>query len=247
MTLKQNKSTIDQSEIRKFEQIADEWWDMNGNFRPLHKLNPARIAYLKDTIISKFGAPISTAEPLSGIKLLDIGCGGGLIALPMHNLGAEVTAIDASKKNIEIASIYAKKQAIDLNFRHATTADLCAEKELFDVVLALEVIEHVSDYPQFLDEISRLVTENGIIIISTINRSMKSLMQAKILAEYVLRLVPQGTHEYNKFLKPSEIEEHMHAGGFQTLDITGVKMDIFGDWALSDDYSVNYFISFVKA
>lgn len=231
------KSTVDLSEIEKFEKMAHEWWDINGSFRPLHRMNPVRIQYIKDAI-SKFKISIDTA------KILDVGCGGGLISLPLAHLSKNVTAIDASEKNIEVAKIQAKKQSVKIKLLNATTSEMLRKRAKYDVVISLEVIEHVADYKVFLSELTRLTHEESIIIISTINRSFKSLLQAKVFAEYIARMVPVGTHDFDKFLKPKEIQDVMAELGFKMLDISGIKMKLDGSWYLSHDTDVNYIATF---
>ncbi|MFN5382944.1 MAG: bifunctional 2-polyprenyl-6-hydroxyphenol methylase/3-demethylubiquinol 3-O-methyltransferase UbiG [Alphaproteobacteria bacterium] len=231
--------TVDQSEIEKFEKMAHEWWDINGSFRPLHRMNPVRINYIKDAI-SKFKISLSEA------KILDVGCGGGLISLPLAKLCKNVTAIDASSKNIEIAKIQAKKESAKLKLLNATTSEMLKKRTKYDVIISLEVIEHVADYKAFLEELTILTHQDSIIIISTINRSFKSLLQAKMFAEYVARMLPIGTHDFDKFLKPKEIQDTMATLGWKMLDIAGVKMKLDGSWYMSNDTGVNYIATFKR-
>lgn len=233
-------SSIDEKEIAKFTAMADEWWDENGKFKPLHKFNPVRIDYIKQQASEHF-ATNNPQKPLEGLKILDIGCGGGLLSEPMARLGADVTAIDAAEKNITIASLHAEKMGIAIDYRHTTVEDLVKEKQQFDIVLNMEVVEHVADVEGFLTHSSQLVKPNGLMFVATLNRTAKSFAFAIVGAEYVLRWLPRGTHEWKKFLKPSEIEFVLAANAMQLKQLTGVTLNpLTMKWNTSSDIAVNY-------
>lgn len=233
-------STIDPQEVEKFSRIADEWWDENGKFKPLHKFNPIRISFIKRKISEQFSLDSST-------RILDVGCGGGLIAEPFARLGANVTAIDASEKNISVAQIHAEKSGLKIDYRTTSAEDLAEKNEQFDVVLALEIIEHVADVESFVLSCSKLVKPGGLLFIATMNRTLKSLALAKFATEYVLRWLPRGTHDWKKFLKPSEINSHASNSGLDLKNLTGFCYNIFNDaWKESQDLDVNYIAVFSK-
>lgn len=234
-------STIDPQEVEKFSRIADEWWDESGKFKPLHKFNPIRISYLRRKISEKF-----TLD--KNLKILDIGCGGGLIAEPFSHMGADVTAIDASEKNIEVAKIHAQKSGLKIDYRATSAEELLNEKEKFDVVFALEIIEHVADVENFVKSCTALVKPNGLVFIATMNRTLKSLALAKIAVEYILRWLPAGTHDWKKFLKPSEINSCAKAAGLELIELNGFTYNLLNDeWKESaDDLDVNYIAVFRK-
>lgn len=224
-------TSVDPKEIEKFSRIAEEWWDEAGKFKPLHKFNPIRLAYLRRKIEEKFGK-------ISGVKILDIGCGGGLVAEPLARLGADVTAIDASEKNIQIAKIHAEKSGLKINYRTATAEEL---DEKFDVVLALEIIEHVTDPQVFLQDCAKLMKPDGVLFVATMNRNLKSLALAKIAVEYVLRWLPAGTHDWQKFLKPSQLNSYAQSAGLELQELRGFCYNILSDeWREVADVSVNY-------
>ncbi|NBV06497.1 MAG: bifunctional 2-polyprenyl-6-hydroxyphenol methylase/3-demethylubiquinol 3-O-methyltransferase UbiG [Proteobacteria bacterium] len=235
-------STIDPIEVEKFSRIADEWWNPNGKFKPLHKFNPIRITYIKEKIAEKFSLN-------SDLKILDIGCGGGLVAEPFASFGASITAIDASEKNIAVAKIHAEKSGLKIDYRATSAEELAAKNEKFDVVLALEIIEHVADVEKFVTACASLVKPNGLLFIATINRNIKSLALAKIAVEYVLRWLPAGTHDWKKFLKPSEINKIAAQNNLTLQKITGFTYNIFNDsWKRNDnDLDVNYAMIFKKS
>lgn len=242
------KTTKDAAEIKKFDDLASQWWDVNGKFKMLHVINPLRIKYIKTRICKAFTRDASATKPFEGLKLLDVGCGGGLISVPMNALGASVTAIDASPNNINTAKAYAKRNSLPINFIHSTAEELGKKGKKFDVILALEVIEHVSDYKLFLCELASMLTPNGILIITTINRTLKSMLLAKIAAEYILRMIPIGTHEWEKFLKPEEIEEELRQYNLKRTNISGMTYNPFTcEWSLSHDTLVNYLVTFSSA
>jgi 2-polyprenyl-6-hydroxyphenyl methylase/3-demethylubiquinone-9 3-methyltransferase len=230
--------SIDETEIAKFSAMADEWWDLEGKFKPLHKFNPVRIGFVRDIVQAHFGK-----DSLKGIEILDIGCGGGLLAEPMARLGAEVTAIDASEKNIKIASLHAKNVGLEIDYKCTSAEDLAATGKQFDVVLNMEVIEHVADVDSFVKASAALVKPGGLMIVATLNRTVKSYALAIVGAEYVLRWLPRGTHNWEKFLKPSEIERPLRENGMAVKKIQGVSYNPVRDsWRLSEDIAVNYMV-----
>lgn len=235
-------TTIDDAEIARFSAIADEWWDERGKFAPLHKLNPVRISYLRDQLIRHFSANGSSATPLSNLSLVDIGCGGGLIAEPMARLGANVTGIDASATNISVASLHAKAAGLSIDYRATTAEQLALEGAQFDVVFALEIIEHVADVALFYTAITSLVKPGGMLVLSTLNRTAKSYALGIVGAEVVLRWLPRGTHTWSKFIKPSEMAAALRKHGFEMRDMMGITFSPF-NWSFalnSKDLDVNY-------
>ncbi len=238
-------NTINKKEIEKFSKIAEEWWDPNGKFKPLHNFNPIRISYLKENIIETFNLQ-KKDKILSGIKILDIGCGGGLLSEPMSRLGAEVFGMDASEKNIEIAKIHAKKSG--LNIKYFCSSPERFETNLkFDVILNMEIIEHVEDVGFFLKSSSRLLRKNGIMFVATLNKTLKSYLFAIIGAEYILKWLPIGTHEWEKFVKPEELVNISKKYNLTLNDLKGVKLNLIkNSWELSADKSVNYIAKFIK-
>ena len=238
-------NTINKKEIEKFTKIAEEWWDPKGKFKPLHNFNPIRISYLKENIIETFNLQ-KKDKILSGIKILDIGCGGGLLSEPMSRLGAEVFGMDASEKNIEIAKIHAKKSG--LNIKYFCSSPERFETNLkFDVILNMEIIEHVEDVGFFLKSSSRLLRKNGIMFVATLNKTLKSYLFAIIGAEYILKWLPIGTHDWEKFVKPEELVNISKKYNLTLNDLKGVKLNLIKNiWELSADKSVNYIAKFIK-
>ncbi len=235
-------TTINNKEIQKFSKLADEWWDANGKFKPLHAFNPIRIKYIIDKCSSHFSIQKDGKKFLSPLNILDIGCGGGLVCEPLSRLGAKVTGIDASYKNIEVAKIHAKKNNLKINYLN-TSPEKEDINEKFDVVLNLEVVEHVENLDLFLKSASQLLKKNGIMFVATINRTFESYVKAIIGAEYVLRWLPIGTHDWNKFLKPQEIENKLKELSLTKLNVNGFKFNILSNsWSLSSDCSVNYIL-----
>jgi 2-polyprenyl-6-hydroxyphenyl methylase / 3-demethylubiquinone-9 3-methyltransferase len=235
-------TTIDDAEVARFSAIADEWWDERGKFAPLHKLNPMRVAYLRAQLIRHFSRDGASATPLNNLSLVDIGCGGGLIAEPMARLGADVTGVDASATNIGVASLHAQNAGVHVHYRATTAEQLALEGAQFDVVFALEIIEHVADVNLFYDAITALVKPGGVLVLSTLNRTAKSYALGIIGAEYVLRWLPKGTHRWSRFIKPSEMAAAMRARGFMVDDITGITFSPL-EWKFSlnaKDLDVNY-------
>lgn len=236
-------TTLNEQEVEKFSKIADQWWDENGKFKPLHKFNPSRISYIRRKICEIKGLSIDSKEPFKGLELLDVGCGGGLISEPMARLGANVTGIDASEKNIKVATLHSEKSELKINYRQSLVEDFSKENEgKFDVVLALEIIEHVNDVEEFVANLAKLIKKDGIVFIATINRNIKSLLTAKIGAEYILRWLEAGTHDWNKFLKPSEIDEFASKNNLELQELCGFKYNLFKDEWSEDhkDLDVNY-------
>ena len=235
-------STIDPAEIEKFQAMAAEWWDPSGKFKPLHMLNPCRLDYIASQIAAEFDRDLSMRAPFSGLRILDIGCGGGLLSEPMARLGAEVVGVDAAERNVPVASLHADEQGLSIDFRHATAEDLVAEGETFDAVLNMEVIEHVSDPGAFLAACHDLLKPGGLMTCSTINRTAKSFALAIVGAEYVMRWLPAGTHQWSRFITPDELFGLLRQAGLEPVDRTGFVFDPLGwRWRLSDrDLSVNY-------
>ena len=235
-------TTINNKEIQKFSKLADEWWDANGKFKPLHAFNPIRIKYIIDKCSSHFNIKKDSKKFLSSLNILDIGCGGGLVCEPLSRLGAKVTGIDASYKNIEVAKIHAKRNNLKINYLN-TSPEKKDLNEKFDVVLNLEVVEHVENLDLFLKSASQLLKKNGIMFVATINRTFESYVKAIIGAEYVLRWLPIGTHDWNKFLKPQEVEDKLKELSLTKLNVNGFKFNILSNsWSLSSDCSVNYIL-----
>jgi len=233
--------TVDPAELEKFARMADSWWDARGDFRPLHKVNPTRIAFIRDSVAARLNRNPLAARPLEGLRLLDIGCGGGLLCEPMARLGASVTGIDPTSRNIEVARIHAKQSGLDIDYRVATAEDLSVEGERFDVVLNMEVVEHVADLNAFIAACCTLLSEQGVMFIATINRTPKSFLFAIVGAEYVLRWLPRGTHDWNKFVRPSELATAVRKAGTDRGELTGVSYNPLRDaWMLSRDLDVNY-------
>jgi 2-polyprenyl-6-hydroxyphenyl methylase/3-demethylubiquinone-9 3-methyltransferase len=238
-------NTINKLEIAKFSKIAAEWWSPNGKFKPLHKFNPIRIKYLKENIIEHFKLK-QTSSPLKGLNILDIGCGGGLLSEPITRLGAKVTAIDASKKNIQVAKFHAKKNNLKINYLCSSPEKLNLNKK-FDVVLNMEIVEHVEDLNFFIKKSSNLLKKNGLMFIATLNKTFKSYMFAIIGAEYILRWLPIGTHDWEKFVKPDNLINLAINSNLKLKKLSGMKFNpIIDEWNLSTDKSVNYIAKFKK-
>ena len=238
-------NTINKLEIAKFSKIAAEWWSPNGKFKPLHKFNPIRIKYLKENIIEHFKLK-QTNSPLKGLNVLDIGCGGGLLSEPITRLGAKVTAIDASKKNIQVAKFHAKKNSLKINYLCSSPEKLNLNKK-FDVVLNMEIVEHVEDLNFFIKKSSNLLKKNGLMFIATLNKTFKSYIFAIIGAEYVLRWLPIGTHDWEKFVKPDNLVSLAINSNLKLKKLSGMKFNpIIDNWSLSNDKSVNYIAKFEK-
>ncbi len=238
---------VDNNEVKRFGDIAKEWWDPRGKFRPLHQINPARIFYVREKIFAHIGKNHRTPKPLNGLRLLDVGCGGGLIAEPLARLGATVTGLDPSPETIEAARAHAAAQELDIEYIMGTTQDLLERSRRFDCVTALEVVEHVPDISAFLESCAGLLEPNGLLIVSTLNRTPKSYALGIIGAEYVLGWLPKGTHEWSRFITPEELRDKLLGVGMEPRDERGLSYDpIRGVWQLSGDLSVNYMASAIK-
>ena len=239
------KDTINKKEIDKFSKLADEWWDPEGKFKPLHNFNPVRLKYIKDTITKKFGSK-SGNLPLKDIKILDIGCGGGLLSEPLSRLGAKVTGIDASDRNIKIAKMHLEKSKLNIDY-YCSSPEKFFVKEKFDVVLNMEIVEHVENVDFFLLKSSELLKKNGLMFIATLNKTLKSYVFAIIGAEYILKWLPIGTHDWNKFYKPKDLIDICEKNSLNFNNLIGVKFDILkNEWIVSEDSSVNYLAQFSK-
>jgi 2-polyprenyl-6-hydroxyphenyl methylase/3-demethylubiquinone-9 3-methyltransferase len=239
-------TTINKEEIQKFSKLADEWWDVDGKFKPLHMFNPIRIEYITELIKKYFKISEDKSNYLEGLNVLDIGCGGGLISEPMSRLGAKVTGIDASEKNIKVAKLHSKKSGLQINYLN-TSPENFSEKNKFDIILNLEIVEHVENVSLYIKSCNKLLRQGGLMFTATLNRSFTSYVKAIIGAEYILRWLPIGTHDWNKFLKPEELENLLSQENFSTLDIKGLKFNPFSKkWKKSNDLSVNYIISSLK-
>jgi len=235
-------STVNKDEIEKFSKLADEWWDVNGKFKPLHMFNPVRIEYILDITTSHFKIDKSKKLPLNNLKILDIGCGGGLISEPMTRLGSKITAIDASKKNISIAKAHAKKSNLNITYLNNVPENLNTQDK-FDVILNLEVIEHVENIDLYLESCFKLLKPKGIMFTATLNRTLTSYIKAIVGAEYILRWLPVGTHDWNKFIKPEELEKKITDLKFSIINLTGLSFNpFFKEWKRTKDLSVNYIL-----
>jgi 2-polyprenyl-6-hydroxyphenyl methylase/3-demethylubiquinone-9 3-methyltransferase len=235
--------SIDQAEVDRFSSMADEWWDPSGKFRPLHKFNPVRLDYIKRNACDRFDRDIRDPKALSGLRILDIGCGGGLLCEPMARMGATVIGADASETNIEVAKIHATRSGLDIDYRAVTAEHLEAEGEKFDIVLNMEVVEHVADVNLFISCCAKMVRPNGLMFVATINRTFKAKALAIFMAENVLRWLPKGTHQYEKLVTPEELETPMVENGLEVIERTGVFYNPLQDrWNLSPDMDVNYML-----
>lgn len=235
-------TSIDQAELSKFNKSATEWWDEQGEFKLLHKINPTRIEYIKDKIKHHFAIDIDDEMLLKNISILDVGCGGGIVSVPLAECGAEVTGIDANKSNVKAATEHCKTNNINARFVNITAEELATNKEQFDVVLALEVIEHVQNPREFVQNLCRLTKPDGMIVVSTINRTVKSYIFAIVMAEYILGWVPKRTHDHNKFIKPSELNKMIDGSKFSLKELKGLTIDLPRTrWQTSMDIDVNYF------
>ena len=240
--------SIDPADVARFSAQAAEWWDVRGPFAPLHRFNPTRLAFLRDRFAERFGRDPRRRGAFEGLTLVDVGCGGGLIAEPMRRLGFDVTGIDASAENVGTARAHAEQMGLEIAYRAATAEQLAEEAAgPFDVVLALEIVEHVIDPEAFLKTCASLVAPGGLLVVATLNRTLKSLALGKVVAEYVLRWVPAGTHDWNQFLKPEEIRAMLHGTGLEVRGPFGVAYDPLNDrWALGDDADVNFFMTALR-
>lgn len=241
-------STVEAAEVAKFEAMAAEWWDPNGKFKPLHMLNPCRLDYITRQIAGEFDRDLTQEKPFAGLKILDIGCGGGLLSEPMARLGASVIGADAAARNIPVAKVHAEQSGLEIDYRHTTAEDLAAEGYKFDVVLNMEVVEHVADPALYLSACHVLLRDGGLHICSTINRNPKSFMMAIVGAEYVMRWLPKGTHEWHKFITPDELFNLLRGAGLDPVDRKGFVFNpVSWSWSLSDrDLSVNYVTASIR-
>jgi 2-polyprenyl-6-hydroxyphenyl methylase/3-demethylubiquinone-9 3-methyltransferase len=248
MSMSAATQTVDAAEVAKFEAMAAEWWDPNGKFKPLHMLNPCRLDYITSQIAAEFGRDLKADKPFEGLRILDIGCGGGLLAEPMARLGADVVGADAAERNIPVAQIHAEQSGLKIDYRHTTAEALAAAGERFDVVLNMEVVEHVADPLGYLTACQELLKPGGLMICSTINRNPKSFAMAIVGAEYVMRWLPKGTHEWSKFITPDELFELIRQAGLKPVDRKGFTFNpISWSWSISDrDLSVNYVTASTK-
>lgn len=237
------KSTIDEADVARFSAMADEWWSPTGKFKPLHKFNPVRLEYIKEKVCENFDRDIKDPKAFKGLRFLDIGCGGGLLSEPMARLGAQVVGADASETNIEIAKIHAEQSGLDIDYRATTSEELEKAGEKFDVILNMEVVEHVSDVNFFMTSCAKMVKPNGLMFVATINRTLKAKALAIFMAENVLKWLPKGTHEYEKLVRPEEIEAPISTEGMEIIDRTGVFYNVLQDrWNKSRDMDVNYMV-----
>jgi 2-polyprenyl-6-hydroxyphenyl methylase/3-demethylubiquinone-9 3-methyltransferase len=239
----QARTTIDQAQVDRFSAMAAEWWDPKGKFRPLHKFNPVRLTYIRDRVSENFGRDAKAPQPLKGLRILDIGCGGGLLSEPMARMGADVVGADASEKNIMIARTHAAGSGVAVDYRAVTAEALGEAGETFDVVLNMEVVEHVADVEFFISTCASMVRPGGLMFVATINRTIKAAALAIFAAENVLRWLPRGTHQYEKLVRPEELEKPIEASGMTVTDRTGVFFNpLANQWILSKDMDVNYML-----
>lgn len=242
------QSTIDTDEIAKFAAMAEQWWDPTGKFKPLHQLNPVRLGYIREKTIAHFGRDASLRKPLEGLTVLDIGCGGGLLCEPLTRLGAKVTGIDAGEKNIAIARLHAEQSMLEIDYRATTAEALAASGERFDLVLNMEVVEHVDNVPLYIKSCAELVAPGGLLLTSTINRTLRAYGLAIVAAEQLLRWLPPGTHDYARFLTPEEISALVSRNGLRVVEKTGVVFHpLANEWRRSTDTGVNYMVLAEKA
>lgn len=238
------QSTIDEAEVARFSALAAEWWNPSGKFAVLHKFNPIRLGFIRDEAAKHFGRQAKAAQPFAGLRLLDIGCGGGLLSEPMARLGFDVVAADASEKNIKTARVHGAEQRLAIDYRVATAEELAAAGERFDAILNMEVIEHVADLRLFLQSCATMLKPDGLMFVATLNRTAKAFALAVVGAEYVLRWLPMGTHDWSKFVTPDELETALAASGLKVAQTSGVAFNpLSGRWSLSRDTDVNYMVT----
>jgi 2-polyprenyl-6-hydroxyphenyl methylase/3-demethylubiquinone-9 3-methyltransferase len=241
------RSSVDPAEVEKFARMAADWWDPNGKFRPLHLFNPVRLRFIRETALDHFRRDPKELAPFHGLSLLDIGCGGGLLSEPMARMGFSVLGADASERNVRTAAAHVPPSGLDIAYRVATAEELAAEGCSFDVVLNMEVVEHVADLGVFLRSCVALVKPGGFMLVATLNRTFKSLMLAKIGAEYVLHWLPRGTHDWERFVRPADLERMLEESGLRVCRIQGVALDpLRWEWRLSSDTDVNYMVVAAK-
>jgi 2-polyprenyl-6-hydroxyphenyl methylase/3-demethylubiquinone-9 3-methyltransferase len=245
----QQGTTVDAAEVAQFESLGEKWWDENGPMRPLHRLNPVRLGYIRDSACAHFKKDAKTLRPLAGLTAADIGCGGGLVAEPLCRMGAAVTGVDAGPENIRVATAHAKKQRLDIDYRAATVETVARSGKRFDIVTALEIVEHVSDVPLFMEACCKIVKPGGLLVMSTLNRTPKSYLLGIVAAERILRWLPVGTHDWKKFMKPSELARPIEQNGLRVTDVRGLIYNpLTRDFALSKtDLDVNYLLTAIHA
>ncbi len=240
-------TTVDKIEIEKFSKMAQDWWNPKGKFKPLHLFNPTRISFIKDKLISHFSLNPNNERPLKGLKILDIGCGGGLLCEPLTRLGASITGIDASINNVQVAKLHSKEMNLNIKYIHSSPERLNVKNE-FDVILNMEIVEHVSDINLFINNCSKLIKKEGIMFVATINKNLKSYLFGIVGAEYILRWLPIGTHDWNKFLTPQDLDIVVNKNGFTSDETIGMKFNLLTNkWNRSKDLSVNYISTFLKS
>ena len=241
-------STIDADEVHQFDSLSGQWWDEFGVLKSLHRFNPVRVEYLRQQICARFQRDTTDSAPLTGLRIVDVGCGGGLVAEPLCRLGADVTGVDAGDKSINVARDHARRQKLKINYKRMTAEQLVEKGEKFDVVIALEIVEHVSDPALFISSCCKLVGKNGIIVLSTLNRTPKSFMLGIVAAEYILRWVPKGSHNWRKFVKPSELVRSLKQEGFESVNISGIVYNpLLRRFNISEkDIDVNYFLTAIR-
>ncbi|MEC8462555.1 MAG: bifunctional 2-polyprenyl-6-hydroxyphenol methylase/3-demethylubiquinol 3-O-methyltransferase UbiG [Pseudomonadota bacterium] len=238
-----NISTIDPKDVAKFSAIADEWWDPEGKFKPLHQFNPIRLQFIRDRLCDHFDRDPRSMQPLKGLRVLDVGCGGSLIAEPLARMGAEVTGIDASEKNTVTAQVHAAESGLNIDYKVTTVEELAAVGEIFDAVISLEVVEHVANFELFIKGCADLMGVNSAILIATLNRTPKSFAFGIVGAEYIMRWLPRGTHNWRKFIRPSELASALRRNRVVTEEIAGLSFNPFTNtWRVNDDVSVNYVV-----
>jgi 2-polyprenyl-6-hydroxyphenyl methylase / 3-demethylubiquinone-9 3-methyltransferase len=240
-------TTVDPGEVARFAALAERWWDPNGAFHALHRMNPTRVAYVRDRLTAHFGADPRSAKPLRGLRLLDVDCGGGLLAEPLARLGAGVTGIDVAPEQLRVARLHAEQAGLSIDYRAVTAEALAAEGRSFDAVLAMEVVEHVADAPAFMGAVCRLVRPGGALVMATLNRTLRSFALGIVAAEYMLGWLPRGTHRWSRFPRPSELATELRYNGLVPRDVTGVAYDpLAGRWRLSRDAAINYMLFATK-
>ena len=245
---RQTAGTVDENEVARFSRLASQWWDARGPMAPLHKFNPVRLAYIRDRTAAHFDRDPKRLDSLSGLRILDIGCGGGILSEPLARLGAAVVGIDPSENNIAVAQHHAARSGLSIDYRNTTAEALSESGEAFDVVLAMEVVEHVADIGLFVDLAAAMVRPEGLFFVATLNRTMKSFALAIVGAEYILRWLPRGTHQWDKFVTPNELEIAIQQSGMEITDETGIVYNLLADrWQLSADTDVNYMVVAEKA
>jgi 2-polyprenyl-6-hydroxyphenyl methylase/3-demethylubiquinone-9 3-methyltransferase len=245
--MSQSQSTLDEREVERFRALAAKWWDPEGEFAPLHAIGPERLRFLREQLVRHFGRDANAARPLEGLRIADIGCGGGLVSEPLARLGASVTGIDPAEENVAAARAHAAESGLEIDYRAARVEDLAAEGAKFDAVIALEVVEHVPDVPAFVGVCAQVLRPGGMMLLSTINRTAKAFALAIVGAEYVLRWLPRGTHQWDRFVTPDELADALRASGLRVVDTRGLTFNpLTREWRLSGDTGVNYFMSAAK-